>query len=57
MEADPHHPSIQVKKMRGTRNIWEGRVSLSYRFTFQREGNVIILRRVGSHSILNKESR
>jgi mRNA interferase RelE/StbE len=57
LEADPRHPSLQVKKMRGTRNIWEGRVSLSHRFTFQWEGNVVILRRVGSHSILEKESR
>jgi hypothetical protein len=38
-----------VKKMKGTRNIWEARASLSLRITFQLTGDVIILRNIGHH--------
>jgi mRNA-degrading endonuclease RelE of RelBE toxin-antitoxin system len=53
---DPRHPSLQVKKIRGTENIWEGRLSLAYRFTFNWESDLVTLRRVGTHDILKKES-
>lgn len=49
---DRNYPSLQVKKMQGHPNIWEARVSRSYRFTFQIEGDVYLLRRVGTHDIL-----
>lgn len=52
--ADPRHPSLQIKKMQDPRNIWEGRITRGYRFTFQVEGNVYILRRLGMHDILKK---
>lgn len=52
---NPRHPSLQARKLKGTPNIWEGRVSLAYRFTFTWEGNVITLRRVGTHDILKRE--
>jgi mRNA-degrading endonuclease RelE of RelBE toxin-antitoxin system len=29
------HPSLHMKKIKGTKNIWETRVSLDYRLTFQ----------------------
>jgi mRNA-degrading endonuclease RelE of RelBE toxin-antitoxin system len=48
------HPSLNVKKMNDPRNIWEGRVTSGYRFTFQIEGDVYILRKVGTHDILKK---
>ena len=48
------HPSLNVKKMNDPRNIWEGRVTRGYRFTFQIEGDVYILRKVGTHDILKK---
>ena len=44
------YPSLRVKKIRGTENIWEARVSYSLRMTFQIEGNMIILRNIGHHN-------
>ncbi|MCK4728381.1 MAG: hypothetical protein KAT27_05620, partial [Desulfobacterales bacterium] len=32
--SNPQHPSLNIKKMQDPRNIWEARVSESYRFTF-----------------------
>ncbi|TET42072.1 MAG: hypothetical protein E3J66_04305 [Dehalococcoidia bacterium] len=52
--SDPHHPSLQIKKMKGSEGIWEGRISRSYRFTFQIEGDSCILRKLGKHEILRK---
>ena len=49
---NPHHPSIRVKKIKGYPKIWEGRITKNYRFTFQIEGEIYILRRIGSHNIL-----
>ncbi len=56
-EQNPRHPSLQIKKMKGTKNIWEARVTSSYRFTFDWEGDVVTFRRVGTHDILKKETR
>ena len=52
--SDPEHPSLNVKKMKDPREIWEGRVTESYRFTFQIQEDSYILRKVGSHDILKK---
>ena len=49
---NPHHPSIRVKKIKGYPKIWEGRITKNYRFTFQIEGEIYILRRIGAHNIL-----
>jgi mRNA-degrading endonuclease RelE of RelBE toxin-antitoxin system len=49
---NPHHPSLQIKKIKGHPNIWEGRITKSIRFTFQITGELYILRRIGSHDIL-----
>ncbi len=56
-EQNPWHPSLRIKKMRATRDVWEGRVTRSYRFTFEWEGDVVTLRRVGAHDILKKETQ
>jgi mRNA interferase RelE/StbE len=49
--ADPRHPSLQIKKIKGTRTIFEARVNDFYRFTFEYgENNEIILRVVGPHN-------
>lgn len=50
------HPSIRMKKLPGT-EIWYGRVTRAYRFTLQLNGDVCLLRRVGTHSILDAERR
>ncbi|MFH0792144.1 MAG: type II toxin-antitoxin system mRNA interferase toxin, RelE/StbE family [bacterium] len=52
---DFRHPSLRIKKMEGLNNIWEGRINDNYRFTFQVDGDICILRRIGSHNILKKE--
>lgn len=43
------HPSLQAKKIKGTKDIWEARVSLDYRLTFQMVKDYFILRNVGHH--------
>lgn len=54
--ANPQHPSLHTKKMRGTKDIWEARVSESYRITFQMLGESLLLRRIGTHDVLKKET-
>lgn len=49
---NPRHPSLRIKKVKGHPLIWEGRITKSYRFTFQIFGEVYLLRRVGTHDIL-----
>ena len=49
---NPRHPSLQVKKMEGYDNRWEGRVTLHYRFTFSIDGDTYVLLRVGTHDLL-----
>ncbi len=51
-EKEPRHPSLRVKKLKGTTDIWEMSVTRNYRITFQREGEIILFRNIGSHDIL-----
>ncbi|MBI4252955.1 hypothetical protein HY623_02105 [Candidatus Uhrbacteria bacterium] len=51
--SDPFHPSLRSKKMQGRIDIWEVSITMNYRFTFDRDGGVIHLRRIGTHDILN----
>jgi mRNA interferase RelE/StbE len=49
--SDPRSPSLRVKKIKGTKSIFEARVNDSYRFTFEfGEESEIILRVVGPHN-------
>jgi len=57
LAQDPQHPSLRIKKIQGTAGIWEGSVTMAYRFTFHKEDGSIVLRRIGTHDILKKESR
>lgn len=50
--TNPAHPSLQVKKMKGTQTIWEMRLSLSHRVTFEIGEESILLRKIGAHDIL-----
>ncbi len=43
------HPSLQVKKIKGTEDVWEARASRSLRITFEIHGELIILRNIGRH--------
>jgi mRNA-degrading endonuclease RelE of RelBE toxin-antitoxin system len=49
---NPDHPSLRLKKIKGHSSIWEGRITKSYRFTFQISGDIYLLRRIGTHDIL-----
>jgi mRNA interferase RelE/StbE len=49
---NPGHPSLQIKKIKGYENRWEGRVTLQYRFVFSIEGDAFLLLRIGTHVLL-----
>lgn len=51
---NPSHPSLRVKPVKGAPGIWEMSISMSYRITFQVEGERVLLRRVGTHDILRQ---
>ena len=48
------HPSLRVKRIQGTKDRWEGSVTMKYRFTFELIEDTIIFRAIGTHDILNK---
>ena len=49
LARDTRYPALRVKKIKGVEDIWEARVSLSLRLTFNIVGNMIILRNIGRH--------
>jgi mRNA interferase RelE/StbE len=51
---DPAHPSLRVKRIKGTDRIWEISITMSYRLTFEVEEERVILRRIGTHDILRR---
>lgn len=52
--SNPRHPSLQAKRMKGTPGVWELRVSQGYRLTYQIDGDLYVLRRVGTHDVLRR---
>lgn len=46
---NPRHPSLRTKKVQGSKDIWEGRITKDIRFTFQIIGDTYIFRRIGKH--------
>ncbi len=50
--SNPRHSSLRVKKMSGTKDIFEARINDNYRWTFQFVENGIKLRHIGTHDIL-----
>jgi len=57
LEQNPLHPSLHTKRIKGTKHIWEARITIVYRFTFNWESDLVTLRRVGTHDILTKEMK
>lgn len=49
MVADLTHPSLRVKRMQGTAELWEARASAALRITFIRISGGISLSNVGAH--------
>ena len=56
-ENDPRHPSLKVKKLEGLKDIWEMSATKRYRITLQRDGEIVLLRNIGTHDILRKEQQ
>ena len=44
-----HHSSLHTKKIKGCKGIWEVRIDIKYRMTFEIIGETIFLRVVGNH--------
>ncbi len=51
--ANPRHPSLRVKKIKGTDNIWEMSITMNYRITFEETDQEVYVRKIGTHYILN----
>lgn len=49
LDENPRHPSLQVKQIQGVKGIYEGRVDRKYRFSFEFDGDDLILRNVDNH--------
>lgn len=49
LDTNPKYPSLHIKKMEGTQNIWEARPSKRLRMTFEMVGDTIIMHNVGEH--------
>ena len=49
LARDIRYPALRVKKIKGAEGIWEARVSLSLRMTFQIVGDTVLLRNIGHH--------
>ncbi len=48
------HPSLRIKKIKGTYHIWEASIDMNHRFTFEKIENGIRLRVIGKHNILDR---
>jgi mRNA-degrading endonuclease RelE of RelBE toxin-antitoxin system len=49
LEANYLYPSLHTKKIKGKEGIWEARVDIHHRMTFEIIGDTIYLRVVGNH--------
>lgn len=49
LAKDLRHPSLHSKKIKGKEGIWEARIDLFYRMTFEVIQDTIYLRVVGNH--------
>lgn len=51
-QENPFHPSLRVKRIQGTKTIWEMSVNMNYRITFEFLEEGVLLRKIGTHDIL-----
>jgi len=50
LAEDPRHPSLQTKPIQGASGIYEARVDIDYRLTYERdEDDTLVLRVVARH--------
>ena len=48
------HPSLRVKRIQGTKDRWEGSVTMKYRFTFEFLENGVLFRTIATHDVLEQ---
>jgi len=48
------HPSLRVKRIQGTKNRWEGSITMKYRFTFEFLKDGVLIRAIGTHDIFKR---
>lgn len=49
---DTAHPSMRVKRIQGTDDLWEMSITMNYRIILAFDAEVVMLRRIGTHDIL-----
>jgi mRNA interferase RelE/StbE len=49
LDADFRHPGLQAKRVQGTADVFEARVDYHHRMTYQRRGDLLVMRNVGPH--------
>ncbi|TEB08331.1 hypothetical protein Psch_01892 [Pelotomaculum schinkii] len=49
MSDNINHPSLRVKRIQGTKAIWEASATMGLRITFNWENDLIVLRNCGEH--------
>jgi addiction module RelE/StbE family toxin len=50
LAENPRHPSLQTKPIQGVLGVYEARVDIDYRLTYEREADdTLVLRVVGKH--------
>jgi len=49
LDADFRHPGLRSHPMEGTGEIFEAHVDAKYRMTFERHGDVFVMRNVDNH--------
>jgi mRNA interferase RelE/StbE len=54
LQNDFLHPSLRIKRIQGTKDKWEGSVTMKYRFTFEIHEKTILFRAIGTHGILKR---
>ena len=56
LQNDPSHPSLRVKKVRGTStDIWEASIDMAHRITFEYTGDDrIFLRNCNGHEVFKQ---
>lgn len=50
MSDNINRPSLRVKRIQGTRGIWEASATMGLRITFNWDGDMIVLRNCGEHN-------
>ena len=51
LAKDFRHSSLRVRKMVNQKDIYEARIDGQFRATFEMNGNILTMRRVGGHEI------